>query len=405
MMRLERFNKVIRILLGGKVMSNKRLLTLFGIFCLIIMVGMPIVISNAASEMSIPKLMTFTAYEVGTYGYISLGLVGESIMDKYGIKIRILPSGTDIPRAYPVRLGKADVAGQGSGTLVMQEGLQEYASMEWGPQPIRLCWLAQHPGLVLGVRGNSDIYTLSDLKGRKVAAFPAKGQTLINEAFLAFAGLTWDDVEKVETPDWSAATEMVMEGSIDTNYASANAALMYEFDTRPFGLRLLPVPANDTEGWARMQKVLPYFIPFKLTVGAGVTPEKPIEGVSYPYPVMLAYDILPTERAYFITKAINETYSMFAPKNISLKDYWGIDTCLQLAKAFNVPLHEGSIRYFKEIGRWTDELETLNNERLLHQEKLAKLWQTTIDEALEKGMKSSAFPELWIERYNAEFGS
>lgn len=319
-------------------------------------------------------------------------------MDRYRTKIRLLPAQTDMPRIYPVRLGEVDAMATGSPTLDIQEGLYDYATMEWGPQPIRLLWLAQHPGLAFGVRADSDIYTVADLKGRKVAAFTSAGQTRINEGFLAFAGLTWDDVERVECINWITATEMVMEGKIDTNYANVSNSLMIDFESRPYGLRLLPTPSDDKEGWARMVEVVPYFVPFELTIGAGVSPENPVEGISYPYPVLVAYDNLAEERAYFITKAIDETYEMFAPKHDALKAYWQIDTCLKLFEGFGVPLHEGSIRYFKEIGRWTDEYEALNKERVERQAELAELWEVVKKEALESGMKLEDSPELWLEK-------
>ena len=62
------------------------------------------------ADVSIPKMMTWTSYDVGSSGYMQVGYVSAALFEKYGIKIRIIPAGTDIPRVYPVRLKDAEVA-------------------------------------------------------------------------------------------------------------------------------------------------------------------------------------------------------------------------------------------------------------------------------------------------------
>jgi len=152
------------------------------------------------------------------------GYIGESLWEKYKIKVRIIPAGTDLPRVFPLRLKDADFAFHGVGSYFMQEGMFDYSNMEWGPQPVRALYFAQHAGLALGLRGDSDIKTPADLKGKRVAYYPTMALTLICEAHLAFAGLTWKDVQKVEVPSYVTAMNMVMEGKIDTAHIKAYAS-------------------------------------------------------------------------------------------------------------------------------------------------------------------------------------
>jgi len=142
-----------------------------------------------AGNVAIPKIMTWTSYDVGSGGYMMVGHISTTLFEKYGVKIRVIPAGTDIPRVYPVRLKGAEVAFHGLGSWQMQEGLVDYASSEWGPQPVRALYFAQHPGLSLGIRGDSPIKSWKDLKGKKIATFPGSGAlTLISEVHLAYAG-------------------------------------------------------------------------------------------------------------------------------------------------------------------------------------------------------------------------
>lgn len=358
-------------------------------------------VSFSIQAAELPKMMTWTAYDVGSSGYMQVGFISESLWEKYKIKIRIIPAGTDLPRVYPLRLKDAEVAFHGIGSYFMQEGLYDYSTMDWGPQPVRVLYLAQHPGLALGVRGDSGIKSAADLKGKRVAYFPTFSLTMISEAHLVFAGLSWADVQRVDVPAYAAAMKMVMEGKIHASHINPTASLAYEFAAMPFGLSYVPLPRADKEGWARLKKTYPYYSPLKTTIGAGLSPEKPLETITYAYPVALTYDFLPADKAYIITKLLYETFPFYAPKHKSLEAYWSPEKFLELYENYPLPLHEGTIRYLKEIGKWTPERESLNKERLKRQADLKKLWDKVVPEALEKKIPSKDFPNFWVEKRKA----
>jgi TRAP transporter TAXI family solute receptor len=275
--------------------------------------------------------------------------------------------------------------------------------MEWGPQPVRALYFAQHPGLALGMRGDSEIKSFHDLKGKRIAAFPTGVLTLISEQHLTFAGLTWDDVVRVEAPGYTAAIRMVMEGKIDATHINPTASLAYEMEAKPHGIRYVELPPDYKEGWARVKKKNPAYGYFRATIGANVSEEKPLDTFSYAYPIALVYDFLPADKAYIITKLLFETYPDYAKKHKALKAYWNPELCLRLLDDYPLPMHEGAIRYLKEIGKWTPEREARNNERLQHQADLKKVWDAAMDEALEKKMKSKEFPDFWLKK-RAEAG-
>lgn len=372
----------------------------FILFCLVVgLVGMLLGGGFAlAGTASIPKMMTWTAYDVGSSGYFMVGHVSTTLYEKYGVKIRVIPAGTDLPRVYPVRLRDADVAFHGLGSYFMQEGIEDYRTMAWGPQPVRALYFAQHAGLALGVRGDSDIKTAHDLKGKRVSTFPSRALTLITEQHLVFAGLTWDDVQAVRVPSYGTAIRMVMEGKLDATHINPTASLAYEMEAKPHGIRYIEMPPNEKEGWARMKKNNPAYGYFKATIGAGLSAEKSLDTVSYAYPITLAYDFLPEERAYIITKILHEAYPDYAKRHKSLKAYWSPEVSLRLYDGFPLPMHRGAVRYLKEIGKWTPEREAKNRKRIQRQEDLKKLWDATYEEALSKKMKSKKYPAFWLKK-------
>jgi TRAP transporter TAXI family solute receptor len=286
----------------------------------------------------------------------------------------------------------------------MQEGLIDYSSSEWGPQPVRALYFAQHPGLALGLRGDSAIKSWKDIKGKKIATFPGSGAlTLISEVHLAYAGLTWDDVIPVKAAGYGASIKMVMSGKIDATHINPTASLAYQMEAKPHGIRFIELPHDLNENWDRVKKHAPAYGRFTATIGAGLSTDKPLQTTSYAYPIALAYDFLPDDKAYIITKLLVEAYPDYAKKHKAIKAYWSPEGSMALFDQYPLPLHNGAIRYYKEIGVWNAEREAKNQARLAHQVKLKKVWDAAFSEALEKKMKMRKFNDFWTKK-RAEAG-
>jgi hypothetical protein len=58
-----------------------------------------------------------------------------------------------------------------------------------------------------------------------------------------------------------------------------------------------------------------------------------------------------------------------------------------------VPYHPGAIRYFKEIGVWTEEAEALNQANLFRQAVLKRAWDAFLPTAPED---YRAFQDAWL---------
>src|ERR1043165_7950884 len=91
-----------------------------------------------AQDIKLPPTMAVTAYDTGTAGFnIAVG-VGKMMKDKYGTDVRVLPAGNDVARLAPLRAKRAAMSAMGSGTYFAQEGVFEFGTKEWGPQPLQL---------------------------------------------------------------------------------------------------------------------------------------------------------------------------------------------------------------------------------------------------------------------------
>src|SRR3954451_17564434 len=91
-----------------------------------------------AQDVKLPPTMTFTAYDTGTAGFNIAVAIGKMMKDKYGSDVRVLPAGNDVARLQPLRIGRASISAMGAGVFFAQEGVFEFATKEWGPQPVQI---------------------------------------------------------------------------------------------------------------------------------------------------------------------------------------------------------------------------------------------------------------------------
>src|SRR3546814_6175907 len=78
--------------------------------------------------------------------------------------------------------------------------------------------------LMVGVAADVGVKEFKDLKGKRVAW--VKGAPALNHnvtAFRAFAGLTWDDVEKVEFAGYGASWAGMTSNQVDAAFAITNS--------------------------------------------------------------------------------------------------------------------------------------------------------------------------------------
>lgn len=348
------------------------------------------------AEFKIPDIISMTSYDVGSTGYIQAEGIGAALKKSEGVTLRSIPSGTDVARLSPVRNGQIPFAMTGAGAWVAQEGLYEFGSMEWGPQPVRLVWMGfANTGVTLVVTEKSGMKTPYDLKGKRVAY--VAGAPAINaptEAVLAFGNLTWDDVQRVDFPSNSAALSGLTDGLTDAVYAFNDTQFFIEQSSRPEGAYSLRLPADDQEGWARLQKIWPVLGPTKATEGIGASPENPIELGIYAYPLLVSYEQQDPDLVYTMSKLLGDNYDNYKDAHPGLKG-WSIDR--QIVK-YEVPWHEGTIRYFKELGLWDDEAQQHHDRLVQRQQILIEGFQNAVAEAADQKLSSGDFESFWMAK-------
>ncbi|RJX35709.1 MAG: TAXI family TRAP transporter solute-binding subunit [Desulfarculus sp.] len=348
----------------------------------------------AADKGVLPGTMVWSCYDVGASGYMQASAIADAFVKKFGMKIRLLPSGTSIGRIMPLASGRVACGFLANEVYFAVEGLYDFATPQWGPQDLRL--ILAHPGnIAMATTKDSGIKSVKDVKGKRVSYIP--GAPTLNvkmDAFLAFAGLTWKDVQKVEFPSYGAACKALIQGKTDASVVSTSAATMYELETSARGLYWPPFPPEDKAAWKRMNKIAPFLGPAQETIGAGISKQHPVWLPEYRYPMITVYAKADDKWAYNMTKAMDEAFGIYQGTH-KVMPLWAIKKSgLPPADA---PFHAGAVRYLKEKGVWTAEAEAWNNERITHMKKLQQAWKKLMQDKKVKGLPEKEFAVRWLK--------
>lgn len=345
-----------------------------------------------AGDIKMPKDISWTAYDSGSSGYAQSIGIGNMLKKKYDVDLRVIPGKNDVSRQTPLRVGQTKICACGIASYFSQEGVLMFAEKTWGPQRVvNLFNNIGTNGQQLAVSEASGIKKPSDLKGKRVTF--VRGAPALNtntEALLAFAGLTWNDVQKIEVPGWGQSVQAVINGQADAVWGSTVSSNYAQLINSPQGLYLMPIPHSDDAGWKRAQEVAPWWAKSSIkTVVAGYKHTTPYDGNNYPYPIFIAMNDTPEDLAYGLTKAVMENYEEIKESGPSMDGY---QLSAQNLK-WVFPYHPGAIRYYKEKGLWKAEHDEHNAALVKRQDVLAAAWK----EMQGKSVSDDKFAEEWMK--------
>ncbi|MCJ8140059.1 TAXI family TRAP transporter solute-binding subunit [Falsirhodobacter halotolerans] len=332
-----------------------------------------------AQDAQLPARLAMTTYDVGSSGYAQAVALGKAISDGYGVSLRVLPATSDVARLLPIRQGRVDFALIGSEAYNAFEGTEAFAEPEMGPQNIALLAGANSSNcFTLALQGDTVVSTAADLRGKRVGWVVSSPALQANvAAFLAFGGLTWDDVKKVEVASFGASWDAFLNGQVDAITSLTTTTFATQAAASPVGLSWLDLPEADTAGWDRLREEKPQFSPRKATVGPGLSEDHPVECAGFPYPVIVTYADKDEDVVYNATKALQEQFDAYADAESGLRGFAGDLQDFEWV----VPYHPGAVRYWKEAGLWSDEAEAHNQALIARHDILSAAWDAIPEDA------------------------
>jgi len=250
----------------------------------------------------------------------------------------------------------------------------------------------------LGVHKDSPIKTPYDIKpGTKIIELTGYGAAAIrqfNTALLAWGNVNPDDVEFVPAGSFAAQIRFLMEGKGDIAIMVPQAPYCYEVEASPSGLAWIDMNAQeDPEGAKRFTDLWPIFafseVEYGVPSAIGVNMITIVGG----YIIRAEAD---TDLVYHMTKWMAENYDRYKGGHPTLLTST-LDNLMLLAEHSYTPLHDGTVKYLKEIGRWTAAHERRQQQNIELIGRYVQAYQTAIDLADDKGISVSPFNEEWLD--------
>lgn len=347
-----------------------------------------------AGQLDMPRTVAWSAYPTGTGGYSQAVAIGNILQRQYGVNLRVVPGRNDVSRLATLNAGRVHMSAGGSEAVYAQEGILNFASRIWGPQPIRavLSNYSTSCSFSLATAEDADIRKVEDIRGKRVTW--VQGAPSLNNALtalLSYANLTWDDVEMVEVGGYNASIDSVINNRADVAGGACNSPPFLRLETSPRGLFWVEFSPDDAEAVQRVRSRLPWYVPHVATEGPAIDENEGINVFTSAYPLLVAMNDADTDMVYGMTKVIALHYDEY--KNSAPgANGWRING-QQLENAF-IPYHEGAIRYFREIGIWTPEAEANQQANLYRQQVLMDAWQEYNVSAPED---RAVFEAGWLE--------
>lgn len=348
-------------------------------------------ITNTFAD-KLPKNIAWTAYGTTSSGYAQSVGIGQMLKKNYDVDLRIIPGKNDVSRMVPLKAKQAEICACGIASYFAQEGVYMFAEKRWGPMKLyNIFNNIGRNGQMLATAADANIKTMADLKGKRVTW--VKGSPALNgntAGFLAFGGLTWKDVIKVETSGWGASANAVLNGQADATMGSTVGSIYNKLNASPRGLYFPPMPHNDNKSWKRAMSTSPHFSKAKITNFIGSTANKKmIQGNNYPYPIFVTLENTSESLTYELTKAVMNNYEQFKDSGPGMDGYKLSNQNLN----WIFPYHPGAVKLYKEKGVWTDQHDDHNNSLLKRQDVLADAWAKT----LKSNASGDAFKTSWLK--------
>ena len=347
---------------------------------------------SVAQEVSFPKTIAWSAYPTGTGGYSQAVAIGNILQRQYSANLRVIPGRNDVSRLATLRAGRVHFSAGGSESVYAQEGILNFASKIWGPQPVRamLSNYSDACSFTFATAADANIMSIADMRGKRMTF--VQGAPSLNNAtaaLLSYANLTWDDVVPVEVGGYNASIDAVLNGRADAAGGACNSPPFLRIEASPRGLRWPELPHNDAEAVARVRARLPWYVPHVAIEGPTINAEG-IEVFSSAYPFLVALDSSDETLVYSMVKVMLKHFDEFKG-NAPGANGWAIDR-QKFDQAF-VPYHPGAIRYFKEIGIWSEAAERTHQANLQRQQVLQDAWDAYLPGAPED---YDAFEQGWL---------
>jgi hypothetical protein len=350
---------------------------------------------TTAAAFKWPTSMTIASSGTGGAGHAAGVAWSTPLSKETGMAFRITGEDSQMRRFQMIKQGQVLMTGEAPPTEMM-EGTAGFATKDGGPFPARIVYPISRADSGYATAKGSSIKTPKDIKpGTRIIymTFAPVGRNIM-EALLAWAQVDPKDVQWVEANSIQANTSLLKDGKGDIAFGYPATPFWLEMEAAPSGLAWMTLDtAADPAGAQRFTDKLIMDTQF----GPMVAGPKSAIGVKSmtviaPYVTTASTD---PELVYNLVKWLDKNYAGYKD-GAPWTPFMTVDNLMLLATQNWVPLHDGSVKYLKEIGKWSDALEKSRQAKIAAVDKWVKGYADAIKQAEAKGITVDGKNEAWV---------
>lgn len=354
------------------------------------------------AEYEWPEAIRVPVFGIGSSEYVRNLAWGTELEKATGCKVRLHPSSSTAVRESQAKTGMIPIH-----TATPFEwyppvvGEPEFLLRLGGPYNIRSAMLSHQLWWIFYVRGDSPIKSWKDITPQtKIANYPGSAAVdRLVDILLAWCDIgTKADANVVDMGSYGAGCKSVLDGSADLAICASGSAYVKEVASGPKGIRVIELdPEKDPEAAARARGVIPYVAFGKTEVGI-----KEALGLSTTITVSFLLTRAETDPdfIYHYVKWMVENHDKYIEKATGFVAE-PIESYLKAFPSALCPVHEGSIKYLKEIGVWTDEMEAENQAKAKLIKCYVDAYEDCIDKADESKINVDPENEEWVKLWES----
>lgn len=329
----------------------------FLIFCCLLATMLA---SGSFSYAQKTETVSFAGKSAGTASYAIHVPVMNTITKYSGIKVTYEPIG-GIGAFGPVMERHEVELGVDTAYVVWAffKGTGSYAKA--GRNPWMRLWVGTGVGsYAYHVRADSKIYKIEDFAGKKcmVEMVGVASLGAISDIIFKKYGIS-DKVTVLPYGSTDDAARAMIEGSVDVLHLAVCPSSA-QIDVSPCGLRLIPLSQADVDV-VNDRLGSPVFTLMTLPANfMGMKAKTDLPFIAEPMLYVCHKDVS-EDAIYRMTKAIYDHHDEY--KNVV--PFWhSMFTLKNALRTPVIPFHNGAIKYFKEVGVWSSEMDKIQKKLL-----------------------------------------
>lgn len=317
-------------------------------------------VRSAPAEETKPFLISGAPLGGAAYSVtVAIGeLLNKYVTDPYRLKATVQPITSMVESPKRLKMGEVDIAWTSASTaLPAALGIRYFQKI--GKVPMRVLFWGD-PYAYHIFTTNPEIRSIADLKGKRVAGelMGSPPSNKLRQLILGVNGLSDKDIKVLAFRNGGVCAQLVKEGMADAGMTTTSfPAVAIEELTASKPIHLISLSEDAREKIvAKLGAVWTTVIIPANTYKGQTTAANTIGG----YGVIISRPDLDERLAYSIVKAVYDHTEEFWAYHAGAKR-WTLKRTLAL---WALPYHPGVIRYYKEKGIWTDDMDAKQSKLL-----------------------------------------